>query len=116
MLLRAVSCLALALALNAQTPAVPANQTDLTANNAPLTDAERDDLRKAVAAHNYVAEKAVLDKAAAENPQSAEVQILAARVAFLARQPQDAIQAFQRAAKIKPLSPEDRASEALAYE
>src|SRR5579875_2634390 len=116
MLLRAVSCLALALALNAQTPAVPANQTDLTANNAPLSTAERDDLRKAVAAHNYVAEKAVLDKAAAENPQSAEVQILAARLAFIARQPNDAVKAFQAAEKIKPLSADDRASLALAYE
>ena len=117
MLLRAISCGALALILPAQTPQAsnPASG-EYIAKQAPLTDAEREELSRAVAARNYLAEKAVLDRAAAENPQSAEVQVLAGRVAFLSRQPKDAAEAFERAAKIKPLTADDRASLALAYE
>jgi tetratricopeptide (TPR) repeat protein len=91
-------------------------QIDIGAAEAPLTDGERNDLASAIAAHNYAAEKLVIDHALAANPASRELQILAGRLAYLENHPADAVESFQRADKIKPLSNEDRMTLALAYE
>lgn len=91
-------------------------QIDFGAGAAPLSDAEREDLAKAVAGHDYAAEKAVIDRAAAEHPQSAELLVMAGRLAFLERHPKDAADAFERAAKIKPLTEEDRFSLAIVWQ
>ena len=91
-------------------------QVDIGAAEAPLTDTERNDLASAVAAHNYAAEKLVIDHALAANPDSRELQIVAGRLAYLENHPADAVESFQRADKMKALSNEDRMTLALAYE
>ena len=108
--------LVVSLALSAQAQSNGPKQIDIGAAKAPLTDAEREDLAKAVAAHNYAAEKAVIDKAAVEHPQSPELQVMAGRLAYLERHAKDAADAYERAAKIKPLSEEDRLSLAIAWQ
>jgi tetratricopeptide (TPR) repeat protein len=104
------------LALSAQAQSNSPKEIDIGAKEAPLTNAEREDLAKAVTAHNYAAEKAVIDQAAIEHPQSAELQVMAGRLAFLERHPKDAAEAYERAAKIKPLAEEDRISLAVVWQ
>jgi tetratricopeptide (TPR) repeat protein len=89
-------------------------QIDIGAAEAPLSDGERVDLDKAVGKHNYAAEKAVIDRALTEHPMSREMEILAGRLAYLEKNPKDAVEAFERADKIKPLSEDDRMTLALA--
>lgn len=108
--------LVISLALSARAQFNSPKQIDIGAREAPLTEAERVDLAKAVAAHNYAAEKAVIDRAAGEHPQSAELQVMAGRLAFLERHPLDAAQAYERAAKLKPLSEDDRLSLAIVLQ
>jgi tetratricopeptide (TPR) repeat protein len=91
-------------------------QLDIGAAEAPLSDAERTELAAAVQKHNYTAEKAVIDRAAAEHPDSRELLIVAGRLAYLERQPKDAANALERADKIKPLQEDDRMTLGLAYE
>jgi tetratricopeptide (TPR) repeat protein len=94
----------------------PPKQVDIGASEAPLSDAERVDLDKAVTKHDYAAEKAVIDKALVEHPNSYETLIMAGRLAYLEKHPPDAVDAFQRADKIKALTEQDRMTLALAYE
>jgi tetratricopeptide (TPR) repeat protein len=94
----------------------PQKQVDIGAADAPLSDAERVDLDKAVAAHDYAAEKAVIDKAAGGHPNSFELLVLAGRLAYLERQPKDAAEALEHADKIKALAEQDRMTLGLAYE
>jgi tetratricopeptide (TPR) repeat protein len=111
------SLLACAAYLEAQTAARrPQREVDIGAAQAPLSDAERVDLDKAVTKHDYTAEKAVLDKALAENPKSFEMLILIGRLAYLEKHPADAADALGRAGKIKELTEQDRMTLALACE
>ncbi len=91
-------------------------QVDIGAAQAPLSDAERVDLQAAVTKHNYPAEKAVFDKALKEHPDSYELLIMAGRLAYLERHPDDAADALAKAAKVKPLTEQDQMTLALANE
>src|ERR1039457_3565554 len=94
----------------------PEKQIDIGAAAAPLSDAERTDLDKAVRKHDYGAEKAVIDRARAEHPESFDLLIVWGRLAYLEKQPKDAVDALERADKIKALSEPDRMTLALAYQ
>ncbi len=94
----------------------PKKQIDIGAAEAPLSDTERTDLDKAVRKHDYPAEKAVIDRARAEHPDSVEVLVMWGRLAYLERQPKDAVDALERADKLKPLSEPDRMTLAIAYQ
>ncbi len=87
---------------------------DFGAAEAPLSEAERVDLDKAVAKHNYVAEKAVIDQAMAEHPGSFELLVMAGRLSYLEKHPKEAADALAGADKIKPLNDTDRVTLALA--
>jgi tetratricopeptide (TPR) repeat protein len=87
---------------------------DIGAAEAPLTDAERVDLDKAVRKHDYAAEKAVIDRALAEHPDSFELLAMAGRLEYLERHAKDAADALAAADKIKPLTDTDRETLALA--
>ena len=102
----------LGLSLPAQLP--PSRKLiDIGAADAPLSDDERTALATAIAKHDYAAEKTVIDKALNEHPQSREILLMAGRVAYLEKQPKDAVQALEKADKIKPLEEEDRVTLAL---
>lgn len=109
-------------ALSAQTANPPAplrapqKQIDIGAAEAPLSDSERVDLDKAVRKHDYTGEKAVIDRATAEHPNSYELLVVAGRLAYLEKQPKNAAEAFQNADAIRTLSEQDRLTLALAYE
>ena len=112
-----VSLLACFSNVGAQTfPPAPKKQVDIGAREAPLTDAERVDLDKAVTKHDYAAEKAVMDRALTEHPASFELLVMKGRLAYLERQAPDAADALERADKIKPLTEQDRLTLALAYQ
>jgi tetratricopeptide (TPR) repeat protein len=94
----------------------PKKQLDIGAAEAPLSDTERADLDKAVRKHDYPAEKAVIDRARAEHPDSFDVLVMWGRLAYLEKHPKDSVDAFERADKIKPLSETDRMTLAIAYQ
>jgi tetratricopeptide (TPR) repeat protein len=94
----------------------PEKQIDIGAAAAPLSEAERTDLDKAVRKHDYGAEKAVIDRARAEHPDSFDLLIVWGRLAYLERKPKDAVEALERADKLKTLSEPDRVTLAIAYE
>lgn len=94
----------------------PQKQLDIGAAEAPLSDSERDDLDAAVTKHDYPAEKAVIDKALSEHPNSYELLVMWGRLAYLERKPKDAVEALERADKVKPLSESDRLTLAIAYQ
>jgi tetratricopeptide (TPR) repeat protein len=96
--------------------AAPKKQIDIGAAEAPLSDTERTDLDKAVRKHDYPAEKAVIDRARAEHPDSFDVLIMWGRLAYLEKHPKDSVDALERADKIKPLSETDRMTLAIAYQ
>ena len=119
----AASLLALGSLLSAaQTSAPPRpqppapKQIDIGAADAPLSDSERADLDAAVRKHNYATEKAVIDKALAEHPDSAPLLVMWGRMAYLEKQPKDAADALQHASKIKELSEPDMLTLAVAYQ
>ena len=101
-------------------PAVPKaappqpESLDIGAQEAPLSDEERTELDRAVAKHNYAAEKAVIERAMTEHPESFELLVMAGRLSYLEKNPRDAADAFARADKIKPLGDTDRMTLALA--
>lgn len=97
-------------------PQARQKQVDIGAADAPLSDLERADLDKAVKTHNYAAEKAVIDKAVGEHPNSYELLVMAGRLAYLEKQPKNAAAALQAADKLKPLAEQDRMTLAIAYE
>jgi tetratricopeptide (TPR) repeat protein len=113
-----MATLAAAIAIPLGVPAQkqPPREVDIGAREAPLSDSEREALARAVAAHNYSAEKAVIDLAEREHPMSAEVLILAGRLAYLEKHPKDAAEALDRASRIKPLSRDDQVTLAIASE
>ena len=94
----------------------PRKQIDIGAAEAPLSDTERTDLDKAVRKHDYSAEKAVIDKARGEHPDSFDLLVMWGRLAYLEKQPKDAVDALERADKIKALSEPDRMTLAIAYQ
>jgi tetratricopeptide (TPR) repeat protein len=94
----------------------PQKQIDIGAAEAPLSDTERTDLDKAVRKHDYPAEKAVIDRARAEHPDSFDLLVMWGRLAYLEKQPKDAVDALERAGKIKALSEPDRMALAIAYQ
>ena len=89
-------------------------QIDIGAAEAPLSDAERVDLDKAAGKHDYAAERAVIDRALAEHPNSFELLVMAGRLAYLEKHPKDAADSLAAADKIKPLTDTDRETLALA--
>jgi tetratricopeptide (TPR) repeat protein len=97
-------------------PGVAPRQIDIGAAQAPLSDAERSDLDKAVRRHDYAAEKSVIERATAEHADSFGLLVLWGRLAYLERQPTDAVDALERAQKIQPLSEPDRLTLAIAYQ
>jgi tetratricopeptide (TPR) repeat protein len=94
----------------------PKKQIDIGAAEAPLSDTERTDLDKAVRKHDYAAERAVIDRARAEHPDSFDLLVMWGRLAYLEKQPKDAVDALERADKIKALSETDRMTLAIAYQ
>src|ERR1039457_4810119 len=94
----------------------PKNQIDIGAAEAPLSDTERTDLDKAVRKHDYSAEKAVIDQARGEHPDSFDLLVMWGRLAYLEKQPKDAVDALERADKIKALSEPDRMTLGIAYQ
>ncbi len=94
----------------------PQKQIDIGAAEAPLSDAERTDLDKAVRKHDYPAEKAVIERARAEHPDSFDLLVTWGRLAYLEKQPKDAVDALERADKIKALSEPDRMTLAISYQ
>lgn len=92
----------------------PPKAIDIGAEQAPLSDDERTELARAVSAHDYAAEKAVIDRALNEHPQSRELLIMSGRIAYLEKHAKDAADALERADKAKPLSEDDRTTLALA--
>jgi tetratricopeptide (TPR) repeat protein len=94
----------------------PAKQIDIGAAEAPLSDLERADLDTAVRKHSYSAEKAVMDKAMNEHPDSFELLVMAGRLAYFEKQPKDAVAALERADKVGTLSEQDRMTLAIAYQ
>lgn len=107
---------------NAQTAGAPGpagaprKQIDIGAAEAPLSDAERTDLDEAVRKHDYPTEKAVIARARVEHPDSFDLLVMWGRLAYLEKQPKDAVDALERADKIKALSEPDRMTLALAYQ
>jgi superkiller protein 3 len=89
-------------------------QIDIGAAEAPLSDSQREDLDQAVRKHDYAAERAVIDGALKEHPNSFEILVMAGRLAYLEKQPADAEDALARADKIKALGDVDRLTLALA--
>jgi tetratricopeptide (TPR) repeat protein len=87
---------------------------DIGAREAPLSDQERADLDRSVTKHNYAAEKAIIDQAMIEHPDSFELLVMAGRLGYLERNPKDSADALVRADKIKPLGDTDRMTLALA--
>ena len=96
--------------------AISRKQVDIGAAAAPLTDQERVDLDAAVRKHDYSAEKAVMEKAGNGHPQSFELLVLWGRLAYLEKHPNDAVEALERAGKIKELAEPDRLTLALAFQ
>jgi tetratricopeptide (TPR) repeat protein len=94
----------------------PQKQIDVGAEQAPLSDQQRLDLDSAVKKHDYAAERAVIDKAMAEHADSFELLTMAGRLAYLEKHPKDAVDALERAGKIKDLPEQDRMTLALSYE
>jgi tetratricopeptide (TPR) repeat protein len=94
----------------------PNRQIDIGAAEAPLSDVERTDLDKAIRKHDYPAERAVIDRARAEHPDSFDLLVMWGRLAYLEKQPKDSADALERADKIKALSETDRMTLALAYQ
>lgn len=107
-------CVSLAYSLICSPASAQRRQVDIGAAEAPLSDQERTDLDAAVRKHNYAAEKAVIDRARAENPMSRELLIMAGRLAYLERQPKDAVEALTGADKITPLDDDDLLTLAIA--
>ena len=95
---------------------VSGKRIDIGAAKAPLSDSERIELDRAVGKHDYPAEKAVIDRAISEHPESFELLVMAGRLAYLEKKPKDSMEALLRADKIKALSEEDRLTLAIAYE
>jgi tetratricopeptide (TPR) repeat protein len=98
-----------------QSPKRPSKMIDIGAAEAPLSGAERMDLEKAVERHDYAGEKAVIDQAMAEHPDSFALLAMAGRLAYLERHPADSASWLERADKLKPLGETDRMTLALAY-
>ena len=97
---------------NGQTPR---RQIDIGAENAPLTDAQRESLAAAVSAHNFANERKVLMEALAGHPKSADLYVVLGRLAFLEKHPSDAASAFEKADQLRTLDPKDRETMALSY-
>src|SRR5579872_6521163 len=108
---RVALCALIAFLVRAQ---APPKAIDIGAAEAPLSDDERTELARAVFAHDYAAEKAVLDRALNEHPESRELLIMTGRIAYLEKHPKDAADALERADNAKPLSEDDRTTLALA--
>lgn len=89
-------------------------QIDIGAAEAPLSDSERVDLDKAVSKHDYAAEKAAIDHAMTEHPNSFELLVMAGRLEYLEKHAKDAADSLAAADKIKPLSDTDRETLAMA--
>jgi tetratricopeptide (TPR) repeat protein len=103
-----------ALAIGTVPAGAQQKQLDIGAADAPLSDAQRADLDQAVKKHDYKSEKAVIDQALAEHPESFEVFVMAGRLAYLEKHPADAADALGHADKIKPIGDVDRLTLALA--
>jgi Flp pilus assembly protein TadD len=92
----------------------PERQIDIGAGDAPLSDAQRQELDAAIRKHSYAAEKAVIDRSLTEHPDSFPLLVMWGRIAYLERQLKDCDAALERADKIKPLSDADRLTLAIA--
>ena len=115
-LITAAMCAAAAYAQPAA-PSQPApRQIDIGAERAPLTEVDRTDLADAIAAHNWSAEKVVLDRVTAAHPDSLEIYIMTGRLAYLEHHPAEAAAALEHADRLKPLAESDRLTLALADE
>ncbi len=93
----------------------PQRFIDVGAEKAPLSDEQRVALDKALQAHNYPAERTVLDQAIASKPKAPELPALLGRLAFLEGHPGDAAKALAQADLMKPLAQDDRVTLAMAY-
>lgn len=80
-----------------------------------LPAAEKEQALKALAGHDVVAVEKILVQAIAADPKSSDLLLVAARLFFLDRNPASAAIAFKKAEKIKPLTPPDRFTLAMAY-
>ena len=83
--------------------------------SSPLAAAEKDKALKAYAAHDVATVEKILVQAIEADPKSSDLVLLAARLFFLDRNPENAAIAFKKAEKIKPLTTPDRFTLAMAY-
>lgn len=93
----------------------PRRQIDVGAENAPLTDTQRESLAAAVNVHNFAAERSILIEAIAASPKSADLYAVLGRLAFLEKHPADAASAFEQADGLRSLGQKDREMMALSY-
>jgi tetratricopeptide (TPR) repeat protein len=92
--------------------AVPiSEQLKLSALPAP----EKEKALKAFAAHDVTAVEKILVRAIDADPKSSDLLLLAARLFFLDRDPRNAVIAFKKSEKIKPLASPDRFTLAMSY-
>ena len=94
----------------------PERQIDIGAGDAPLSDAQRQELDAAIRKHSYAAEKAVIDRSLTEHPDSFPLLVMWGRIAYLEKQLKDCDAALEHADKIKPLSDGDRLTFAIAQD
>lgn len=80
-----------------------------------LDTARKEAVQHALDKHDYTAAETVLVNAISENPKSADLLLLAARVFLLDHNPMNAAIALKKAEKIAPLAPADRFNLAMAY-
>jgi tetratricopeptide (TPR) repeat protein len=108
-----IAAVAIAITAHAQQPP---KMIDIGAEKAPLSEAEKTELANAIQVHNFAAEQAVLDRALKAHPESAELYVMAGRIAYLEKHAKEAAEAFEHADKLKPLVESDRLTLSLAYE
>ncbi len=80
-----------------------------------LPAADKEKAMTALAAHDLTTVEKILVQAIDADPKSSDLLLVAARVFFLDKNPANAAIAFKKAEKIKPLTPPDRFTLAMAY-
>lgn len=81
----------------------------------PLPPAEKEKALRAFAAHDVTTVERILVQAIEGDPKSSDLLLVAARLFFFDKNPANAAIAFKKAEKLKPLTPPDRFTLAMAY-
>lgn len=84
-------------------------------NRAPLPAEQKEKVRKALETRDYRTAETILVKAIGDNPNSADLLVLAARVFFVDNNPANTAIALKKAEKIRPLDQDERFTLSMAY-